>query len=224
MKLPSMLLWLAALCLSGCASGQSQPKLPYDAWSIGLLAPNYMEVWVESVDVIDRRGLVFERVHGGTVAMRSPVNNKGNPNWPSITQVGSGKSKAITGVDLPKTLYVRWQSLVEPQTYNVRINVPEWAREAMVTKKQPVCPWKSDWGKNLPSFGYSDHITIGLAPGGIAKVWLQGPCLDPIEIGRFEGVINKNGPYDGTSGGKHRPLSEASKAYIKEFGIPYGSW
>lgn len=216
-------LWiLLAIFLTGCANGQGQPSLPYQTWNIGLLAPNYMEVWVESLDVIDQSGLVFERVHGGRVAMRSPANNKGNPTgWP--TNPG-GSSKSISGVDLPKTLYVRWQSLVEPQTYNVRINVPEWVREAMVTKKQPVCPWKSDWGKNLPSFGYYDNITIGLAPGGIAKVWLQGPCLDALEIGRFEGGINKKGPYDGTSGGKHRPLSEASKAYIEQFGIPYGSW
>jgi hypothetical protein len=218
-------LWiLIALFLTGCASGQGQANLPYDAWSIGLLAPNYMEVWVESVDVIDRRGLVFERVHGGNVAMRSPTNNAGNPAWPSLERVGAGKSKGMPGIDLPEFIFVRWQSLVEPQTYNVRINIPQWVRQRMVTKEQPVCPWKSDWGKNLPSFGYYDNITIGLAPGGIAKVWLQGPCLDALEIGRFEGGINKKGPYDGTSGGKHRPLSEASKAYIEQFGIPYGSW
>ncbi|MBB2888900.1 hypothetical protein AF70_00035960 [Pseudomonas sp. KD5] len=31
-------------------------------------------------------------------------------------------------------------------------------------------------------------------------------------------------PLRGTSNGKHRPLSEESKAYIEKFGIPYGSW
>jgi hypothetical protein len=222
MKIPALLLWLAALCLSGCASGQSEARLPYGSWGIAVFAPEHMEVWIESVDVIDKRGLVFERVYGGVGSIGNPPHKNGHPTgWQKNP---GGSSKSISGVDLPKTLYVRWQSLVEPQTYNVRIDVPEWVREAMVTKKQPVCPWKSDWGKNLPSFGYSDHITIGLAPGGIAKVWLQGPCLAPVEIGRFEGKVNKAGPYDGTSGGKHRPLSEASKAYIEQFGIPYGSW
>ncbi|PAU58226.1 DUF2931 family protein, partial [Pseudomonas sp. PICF141] len=69
-----------------------------------------------------------------------------------------------------------------------------------------------------------DDIGIGLAPGGIAKVWLGGPCLKSVEIARVVGTINPRGPYEGKSGGKHRPLSETSKAYIEKFGIPYGSW
>ena len=63
---------LLALALGGCASGPAKPKLPYDAWFVGLLAPNYMEVWVESVDVIDRRGLLYRRVAGGTAAIQPP--------------------------------------------------------------------------------------------------------------------------------------------------------
>lgn len=225
MKLPALLLWLTTFFLSGCASGQGQPNLPYGTWNIGLLAPNYMEVWVESVDVIDKRGLVFERVHGGTVAMKSPANNAGNPAWPSLERVGTGKSKGMLGIDLPEFVFVRWQSLVEPQTYNVRINIPQWVRERMVTKEQPACPWKSDWGKNLPSFGYRDHITIGLAPGGIAKAWLQGPCLAPVEIGRFEAKISKDGPDMGNNNGQYAyPITPESRAYIEQFGIPYGRW
>ena len=217
-----LLLLSLALLLSGCASGQGKPKLPFDAWFVGLLAPNYMEVWIESVDVIDRRGLAYEQVYQGISAIQTPPNNQGKPaGWPK--RVGGGKGKNLPGIDLPEIIFVRWQSLVEPQTYNVRINVPEWARKAMVTKEQPVCPWKGDWGKEVLT-GYRDVITIGLAPGGIAKVWLQGACLEPIEIGRFEGVISKVGPYGGTSGDKHRPLSETSKAYIEAHGVPYGSW
>jgi len=222
MKRPSLLLWLVAVFLSGCASGQGQPSLPYGSWGIAVFAPEHMEVWIESVDVIDKRGLVFERVYAGVGSIGEPPHKNGQPaGW--TTRPG-GSAKPISGVDLPEFIFVRWQSLVEPQTYNVRINIPQWVRERMVTKEQPACPWKSDWGKNLPSFGYRDNITIGLAPGGIAKVWLRGGCLETLEIGRFEGKVNKAGPYDGTSGGKHRPLSDASKAYIEQFGIPYGSW
>tara|TARA_R100001244_G_scaffold64117_3_gene53107 strand:+ start:5285 stop:5635 length:351 start_codon:yes stop_codon:yes gene_type:complete len=116
---------------------------------------------------------------------------------------------------------VRWQSLVEPQTYNVRINVPEWIHNEMTTPREVGDCARKD--RRL-TINHRKVITIGLAPGGIAKVWLRGGCLKAMEIGRFEGVVNKNGPYDGTSGGKYRPLSEASKTYIEQFGIPYGSW
>ena len=209
------------LSLTACASG-SQPRLPYRAWCVGLLAPNYMEVWIESVDVIDRRGLVFEQVHAGVAAIQTPPNNSGNPHgWPQ--RVGGEKGKNLPGIDLPEIVFVRWQSLVEPQTYNVRINIPAWVREAMETKVSPKFPWASDWGKEVLT-GYRYMLTIGLAPGGIAKVWLQGPCLEPLEVGRFEGAISKLGPYDGLSGGKHRPLSEGSRGYVETHGVPYGSW
>lgn len=222
MKLPSLLLWLVAVFLNGCASGQGQPNLPYGAWNIGLLAPNYMEVWVESVDVIDRRGLVFERVHGGNVAMRSPANNAGNPAWPSLERVGSGKSKGMPGIDLPEFIFVRWQSLVEPQTYNVRINIPHWVRDEMLKPNEIADCGRKD--KRL-IVDYRELITIGLAPGGIAKVWLQGPCLAPVEIGRFEGKISKDGPDMGNNNGHYAyPITPESKTYIEQFGIPYGSW
>jgi hypothetical protein len=135
-----------------------------------------------------------------------------------------GAGKNLPGIDLPEIIFVRWQSLVEPQTYNVRINVPEWVRKAMVTKEQPACPWEGDWGKEVLT-GYRYAITIGLAPGGIAKVWLSGSCLEPIEIGRFEGVISKVGPDLGRSNGQYAlPLTPESKAYIETHGVPYGSW
>jgi hypothetical protein len=213
-----LLLLAFALLLNGCASGQGKPKLPFDAWSVGVFAPEHMEVWIESVDVIDQRGLVYERVSGGIPSYTGTVAG-----WPK-NRGGGGGGKSLSGIDLPEIIFVRWQSLVEPQTYNVRINVPEWARNAMVTKEQPVCPWKGDWGQAvLPGYRYA--ITIGLAPGGIAKVWLSGSCLEPIEIGRFEGVISKVGPDLGRSNGQYAlPLTPESKAYIETHGVPYGSW
>jgi hypothetical protein len=67
-------------------------------------------------------------------------------------------------------------------------------------------------------------LVINLAPGGIAKVWVRGSCLTPIEVIRVKGVIDPRGPYEGKSGGKYDSLSDESKAYVKEFGVPYGSW
>ncbi len=216
MKLPSLLLWLVAVLLSGCASGQGRPDLPYGSWNIGLGAPSYMEVWVESVDVIDRRGLVFERVHGGTVSYT------GNPvGWPK--RVGGGGGKSISGVDLPEFIFVRWQSLTEPQTYNVRINIPLWVREEMVNPREV-----ADCSRKEPrptKIEYLRTLDIILVPGGIAKVWLTGGCLKSIELGRFEGKISKDGPDMGKNNGQYAyPITPESKAYIEQFGIPYGSW
>jgi hypothetical protein len=216
------LLLTAILFISGCASGQDNKSLPYKNWEIGLLAPNYMEAWVESVDVVDQRGLAFERVHGGTVAIQSPTNNTGNPAWPSLERVGSGKSKDVPGIELPEMLFVRWQSLVEPKTYNVRIDVPQWVRDEMIKPHEIGDCGRKD--RRLIT-DYRSLITIGLAPGGIAKIWLQGSCLNPVEVGRYEGKVSKEGPDLGQNNGQYAyPITSESKAYIEKFGIPYGIW
>ncbi|XEG70189.1 DUF2931 family protein [Pseudomonas sp. abacavir_1] len=200
-----------ALLLSGCTSGQGRPKLPYDAWYIAIAAPRYMEVWVESVDVVDQRGLAFERVHAGVVSY-----TRKSEGWHN----GGGKMKPIGNVDLPEIIFVRWQSLVEPQTYNLRINIPQWVRDEMVKPQQAYCIGRKVW-----ETGYRDSISIGMAPGGIAKVWVGGPCLAFKEIGRFQAKIDKRGPNEGLSDGEYyRPPTEAARKYIQERGIPYGSW
>lgn len=209
------------LSLSACARDPLNPplpKLPFDRWYIGMLAPNYMEVWVERVDVLDRRGLAYYNVHGGVTSIQNPPDNAGDPRgWPA--RPGSGKIMPITNVDLPEIVFVRWQSLVEPQTYHVRINIPEWVREEMLKPDEAFCRYD---GKFVTS--YRKNVTLGLAPGGIAKAWLTGGCLEPIEIGRFVGRVHPEGPYGGTSNGKHRPLSPAAKAYVDSHEIPYESW
>jgi len=73
----TLVLACAILLLSGCTSSQAQPKLPYNAWYVGVFAPEHMEVWVESVDVIDRRGLAYERVSGGVPSYTGKVDG-----WP----------------------------------------------------------------------------------------------------------------------------------------------
>lgn len=204
-----LLIALLLLPLSGCAS--DCPNLPYPTWYIGLGAPRHMEVWVESVDVVDRRNLAFERVHGGVVA----YNNRTEGWWE-----GGGKMKPINNVDLPNLIFVRWQSLVEPQVYNVRINIPQWVRDEMVKPQRTVCVHST---QEVTRFRHD--ISIGLAPGGIVKVWVGGPCLKGKEIGRFVGVVERKGPSQGQTEGRfYRAPSEAARAYIEQHGIPYDSW
>jgi hypothetical protein len=212
--------WLLAFSLTwflaGCATGAN--KLPYDAWFLGFFAPNYMEVWIETADAVDIRDRVFRRAMSGLAAIQTPRNLQGDPTgWPE--RPGGGTSKRVIGADLPRLIYVRWQSLVEPQTYEAYIVIPEATRQAMLKGERAYCRADDQWITD-----YRDMLSIGLAPGGIAKAWIRGPCLSPIEVTRVEGKVVKKGPYDGTSSGKHRPLSEASNAYIEKYGIPYGSW
>ncbi|MGP6459327.1 DUF2931 family protein [Pseudomonas parakoreensis] len=205
--------FLLAVCTQ--IHAQAKDKLP---WFLGFGAPDYMEVWIETADVVDIRERVFRRAGAGIASVRVPADNKGTPaGWPK--NPGSGAGRDVTGADLPRLIYVRWQSLAEPQTYEAYIVIPESAREIMRKPEKAFCRADGKWITD-----YRNDIGIGLAPGGIAKVWLGGPCFKSVEIARVQGTINPKGPYEGKSGGKHRPLSDASKTYIEKFGIPFGSW
>lgn len=206
---------LLLLSLNGCANG----RLPYDAWFLGFLAPNYMEVWIETADVVDVRERVFKRAMNGISAIQSPTHSRGNPKgWP-VTP-GGGKGKLVIGADLPRLIYVRWQSLVEPRTYSVYIPISADTREAMVKSEQVLCKADGKWITD-----YRDMLTIGLAPGGVAKVWLGGQCLPPIEVARIQGEVVKAGPDLGRSEGRYAmPLSPEAQEYVDRFGVPYGSW
>ncbi|HBO3621614.1 DUF2931 family protein [Pseudomonas aeruginosa] len=206
------LAWLPA----GYARGGN--GLPYDAWRLGFLAPNYMEVWIETADAVDIHDRVFRRAMSGVASIHTPKSLKKSPGgWSG--RPGWGAGKHVRGAALPRLIYVRWQSLVEPQTYQAYLVIPEATRQAMVKGERTYCRADDKW-----ITGYREGLTIGLAPGGIAKAWIMGPCLSPIEVTRVQGEVVKNGPYEGTSGGRHRPLSDISKAYIEKHGIPFGSW
>ncbi len=215
-RLRSLCVLLLGLWLAGCANGAT--RLPYDAWRLGFLAPNYMEVWIETADAVDVHDRVFRRAMSGVSAIQTPDNLKGDPRgWPE--RPGGGKGKHVLGAAPPRLIYVRWQSLVEPQTYEAYIVIPEATRQAMVKGEKAYCAFDGKW--------ITDHrkmLTIGLAPGGVTKTWISGPCLEPVEVARVEGEVVKVGPYGGQSEGHYYPLDDISKAYIEQHGVPYGSW
>ena len=194
-------------------------ELPYDAWFLGFGTPNYMEVWVETADVVDVRERVFRRAMSGIASTQSPKDLRSDPSgWPK--RPGSGAGKHVRGADLPRLIYVRWQSLVEPQTYEAYIVIPEATRQAMVVGERAFCQADAKWITD-----YRKMLTVGLAPGGIARVWLIGPCLSAIDVARVQGTVVKKGPDGGENGGQYAlSLEPESKAYIEKHGIPYGSW
>ena len=208
-KLP---LILALLFLGGCAE-RNPGSLPYKYWRLGFLAPDHMEVWVETADMEDIRGNLFYRMGGGTVSIAKPSDGSGNTaGWRS--GLGWGAGRHVNGADLPRRIYVRWQSLAEPQTYRVILEIPERARQLMSERLDPPCPASE----------YREALALGLAPGGVVRGWVMSTCGEPIEVLRAQAEIEPKGPYEGTSQGAHRPLSETSRAYIEKHGIPYGSW
>ncbi|WP_445178764.1 DUF2931 family protein [Pseudomonas sp. McL0111] len=208
---------LVAFLLIGCTSAHSQ-SMPYKSWYLGFTAPDYMEVWIETADVVDIQDHTYPRAMSGVASISTPPNNSGDPRgWPKIAGIGKGKN--VTGADLPQQIYVRWQSLVEPQTYLMVIKIPEATRELMRKGEKVFCSYG---GEGI--IGYRDSIGIGLVPGGIAKVWIGGSCLTPIEVMTVKAVIDPRGPYEGKASGEYDSLSDESKAYVEKFGVPYGSW
>ena len=208
-----MLLIGLLFSLSACASGPKPyppPKLPYNSWYVGLAAPRHMEVWVETVDVLDQRGFAFFDVHGGVA---------GYTRKPEGWHKGGGKMMPVSNVDLPQRIFLRWQSLVEPQAYKIRIPIPQWVRDEMVKPQRVFCIADK---KEVTL--YPNRITLGMAPGGIVKVWVGAGCLGFKEVGRFQAEVEPLGPYRGKSNGEYIHIEPENKAYIDQHGIPYGTW
>lgn len=127
-----------------------------------------------------------------------------------------GKGRDVIGADLPRRIYVRWQSLVEPQTYRVTQEIPDSMRRQMLSRAESLAvPGK---------FDYQNAVVIGLAPGGWVKVWVKSPGGNRVEVLCRQAEVEPKGPYRGLSEGRHRPLSKESAAYLKTHPIPYDSW
>ncbi|AJO78901.1 DUF2931 family protein [Pseudomonas sp. MRSN 12121] len=210
---------LGALLLSSCQttdplSGKNDPKSPW--WDLGFTEPNYMEIWVEESAVEDINGKLFRRTGGGTAAGGQPEDNRESARgWTGVGVAG----KSVVGADLPQRIFVRWQSVVEPQTYRVWIDIPEEARQIMRKATARRCPETPQM-----TASYMASVNLGLAPGGIVQVWVRDECRHPIKVARAQAEVEPLGPHLGKSNGHYYPLSENSKRYIERYGIPYGSW
>jgi hypothetical protein len=106
--------------------------------------------------VLDQRGFGYFNVHGGVAGYTGKVEG-----WPER----GGGGKPINNVDLPDRIYLRWQSLVEPQAYTIGIQIPQWVRDEMVKPHTVYCRWD----RKVVTL-YRETISLGMAPGGIVKV------------------------------------------------------
>ncbi|WP_285436807.1 DUF2931 family protein [Pseudomonas sp. fls2-241-R2A-110] len=212
-------MFVSAFSILDCQASDlsSNSELTRKWWSLSFNQPNYMKVWVEDSQVEDINGKLLRRTGGGTAAGNEPEDGTESARgWGQIT----GGIREVVGADLPKRIYVRWQSVVESKTYRVWIDIPEKAREIMRATVNEPCPSEP----NEPT-GTIALVYVGLAPGGIAQVWVSDKCMKPIKVARAQAEIEPLGPDQGKSQGQYAyPVSEKAKRYIGQYGIPYGSW
>ncbi len=210
---------LCSLFVGGChadpLSAKNDPKSPW--WELGFTEPRYMKVWVEDTAVEDIKGTTFLRTGKGSASGGQPED--GTESARGWHGVGSS-AKAVVGADLPKRIFVRWQSIVEPQTYRAWVDIPEEARQLMLTSVNQRCAKTPD-----QTATYISSVYLGLAPGGTIQVWVRDSCHHPVEVAKAQAEIEPLGPSQGKTQGRYAyPVSEKSKRYIEKWGIPYGSW
>lgn len=183
---------ICVLLISGCQpsdplSAKNDPKSPW--WELGFTEPNYMKVWVEDTSVEDIKGKLFTRTGGGTAAGGEPENGKESARgWHAV----GAAAKPVIGAGLPKRIYVRWQSIDEPQTYKVWVDVPEEARQLMVQSVSQRCPETPE-----EQASYSASIYLGLAPGGVVQVFVRDECHRPVKVARTKAEVEPLGPSQG---------------------------
>lgn len=201
------------LCLAGCTSfGRARnTHLPYDAWRIGFQAPPYMDVWLETADVEDIDGYYFPHAESGTVSIAFSSDPTG---W--NRHAGWGAGRDVTGAALPKRIYIRWQSLVEPKTYQTIVEIPEKARQLMRSKAvSTVPPYEYVYQRALP---------FELAPGGWVKAWVMSAGSIPVEVLCQKAEVEPKGPALGEHGGRYVTLATESREYMANHSVPYESW
>lgn len=215
-------LWIlfGTLLIGGCqASNLSWGRSDPDSgpWALGFVTPYAMDGWVEDSATVDVKGNFYRRIGSGWAFGGRKNGANGAQGW---TVRGVGNEREVRDAKLPVRIYVRWQSLVEPQTYQGWIEIPESARQVMRKALTMNCPSMPETAA-IPKRA---SLLFGLAPGGIVQVWVMDECLRPVKAVRAQVEIEPKGPALGLSKGSYFPQPDASKRYIEKYGIPYGSW
>lgn len=207
------LLLIGGCQANGALTDEQEDHAPW--WSIDFQGPPYMIGWVESSAMEDINGRFFQRPGGGAIGTDTPEDGTESARgWHRV----SGNVMPVTGAALPKRIFVRWQSVVEPQTYKVWVDIPEEARKIMHASISLPCP-------QTRRSRYGASLILGLAPGGAVQVWVRNNCTRPVKVARAQADIEPLGPSQGKNEGRYAyRISEQAQRYIERYGIPYGSW
>ena len=217
-QLRTLSLLLCLLILAACKhdplSGVNDPKS--DSWDLDYAGPRYMVGWVEQIIVEDMKGRWFRGPEGALGSGEPDLSKEHARGWGTK----GGNYYPITGADLPKRIFVRWQSIVEQKTYKGWIDIPEHARSIMRGSTARRCP---KWPDQQAS--YTAYAVVGVAPGGAIRVWVDDNCLNQHLVATTQAEIEPLGPDQGMNQGRYAyPIKESTKRYIERYGIPYGSW
>ena len=147
---------------------------------------------------------------------------------------GVGTQEGSMMKQLPKDIDIIWYSYVEDCFYRVKADL-DYLKLLKLFREG-----YKDRARNLEAFpkGYGEEtfrtFVVGLAPGGVVVVWIEGP-MRQIEIGRFQAEkINLKQP-EGLDGHERLIFSKeehqrvlndsiARPPHIREKPIPFGLW
>ena len=207
MSIKTLVVSLCILLLLGC-SDQGEPGAPMHGpnsayRSIGVVAPEHYDVWVDKFFIESLSENVGWRRPFGIVSCcwKSPPLSRAE--WQTT----------------PELFLIRWFSFAEQQSYEAVIRL-ENAAEIVEKMKEPA-PYER-YGKTM--IEPRDTLVLGLAPGGTVVLWIMNGAENAIEVGRYEAK-----PYDHRKEGEDytrrtQSYLEREGEFLRKNGIRYGGW
>ncbi|MDY6930057.1 MAG: DUF2931 family protein [Pseudomonadota bacterium] len=205
MSIKTLVVSLCVLLLLGC-SDQRESEAPmhgpnYVYRSIGVVAPEHYDVWVDKFFIESLSENVGWRRPFGivTCCWKSPPLSRAE--WQTT----------------PELFLIRWFSFAEQQSYEAVIRL-ENAAQIVERMKEPASYER--YGKTM--IEPRDTLVLGLAPGGTVVLWIMNGAENAIEVGRYSARKIETHPEH------YREITERykrdSQEYIDKHGIPVDDW
>ena len=185
--------------LTGCSLAQRHPEKNYsDFYDVSVFVPQHYDVWAENL-ILYNPDRVWMDPMGGIGCC-----------WKTLGSMGEMDV-------MPHQILVRWFSYAEQKSYAKLVEIPDpeqlWQR-----MHEPISYKYRGKIRSEPR----STLGIGLAPGGVIVLWIMNMPENAVEVARFQAVEVQAHPE------RFKETLEAYQkengAYLKEHGIPYGSW
>ncbi len=200
-------------CFDPLGRAPVTPDIAY----IQVTTPNYMDAHLHVIEqqFTHGRGITyFNKI------IKKHIVGYSASGWapPDPLQTKSVIPRLVGLENLPNKLKVEWTSLAENKTYRASINLHLGSRRKIRQKVETTCK-KFD----KPLLARRNLITLQIAPGGRAKAWLSGTCLNAIEIATVKGIaVEKNAYFSNDALNSYDPTP--MRKYIQMHGIAFESW